>query len=212
MAGAIPAQASAARDRRGSSIAARRGRSVEFDLSDCGKPAENQSGQNRILCDGRERPACHILSRQSPITQAKQLVPNRPCWALEAAQASPSGAQVLLYRREDGSRVAIDLRGFDNVAHAPQRGPCFQLKIAGRLLLDVTNTDFRTAPSRTPASLRSLGPVLADRELRKVGTSVTAITALTAVVTGVTVLSSATGAECLHCNRPAPLRSRWEQK
>ena len=99
-----------------------------------------------------------------------------------------------------------------NVEHAPQRRPCFQLKIAGRLLLDVTNTDFRTAPSRTPASLRSLGPVLADRELRKVGTSVTAITALTAVVTGVTVLSSATGAECLHCNRPAPLRSRWEQK
>jgi len=116
------------------------------------------------------------------------------------------------YRRKDGSRVAIDLRGFDNVEHAPQRGPCFQLKIAGRLLLDVTNTGFRTAPSRTPASLRSLGPVLADRELRKVGTSVTAITALTAVVTGVTVLSSATGAECLHCNRPAPLRSRWEQK
>jgi len=47
-----------------------------------------------------------------------------------------------------------------NVEHAPQRRPCFQLKIAGRLLLDVTNTGFRTAPSRTPASLRSLGPVL----------------------------------------------------
>jgi len=73
-------------------------------------------------------------------SQAKQLVPNRPCWALEAAQASPSGAQVLLYRRKDGSRVAIDLRGFDNVEHAPPRGPCFQLKIAGRLLLDVTST------------------------------------------------------------------------
>ena len=160
MAGAIPAQASAARDRRGSSIAARRGRRVEFDLSDCGKLPKIRAAKTAFCVMAVSGP--HVTFCLAKVRSHKRinwfLTGLAGRWKLHRRRhpARKSSSIAAKMARGSPSTFAASL----NVEHAPQRRPCFQLKIAGRLLLDVTNTDFRTAPSRTPASLRSLGPVL----------------------------------------------------